>query len=134
MVWPVPDIENQIADVSNATHSVGINFHVVDVQKEGGLDAAFEALSHLKVDALIVHPTTYAMTSRQQLASLAAQHDIPAIYPARDFVLVGGLIGYGVNFPGIYRQAGLYVARILKAKSPKTYQFNGQANSILRST
>ena len=45
LVWPVPDIDNQIADVSNATHSLGISLHVVDVQKEGGLEAAFETRS-----------------------------------------------------------------------------------------
>ena len=118
LVWPVPDIENQSADVSNAARSLGIMLHVVDVQKEGGVEAAFDVLASQKVGAVMVHPTAYAMRARKELASLAALHAIPAIFPAREFVLAGGLIGYGVNFPDIYRQAGTYVGHILKGEKP----------------
>ena len=118
LVWPVPDIENQITDALNVARVLGIMLHIVDVQREGGLDAAFEALVRQKVGALIVHPTAFAMSARRQLAPLAAQHTLPTIYPARDFVLAGGLIGYGVNFPDVCRQAGIYVGRILKGEKP----------------
>jgi putative ABC transport system substrate-binding protein len=118
LVWPVPDIENQSTDVSNAARSLGIALHVVDVQNAGGLEAAFDVLASEKVGAFMVHPTTYAMIARKELASLAARRAIPAIYPAREFVLAGGLIGYGVNFPDIYRQDGTYVGRILKGEKP----------------
>ena len=118
LVWPVPDIENQTTDALSAARTVGIALHIVDVQREGGIDAAFDTLVRQKVGALIVHPTAFAMGARHQLVPLAAHHKIPTIYPARDFVLAGGLIGYGVNFPDVYRQAGIYVGRILKGETP----------------
>jgi putative ABC transport system substrate-binding protein len=58
------------------------------------------------------------MNARHRLVPLAARYAIPTIYPARDFVLAGGLIGYGVNFSEVYRQAGIYVGRILKGEKP----------------
>ena len=43
---------------------------------------------------------------------------MPAIYALREFAEGGGLISYGSNFTDMFRQAGTYVARILKGEKP----------------
>ena len=55
---------------------------------------------------------------RVQLAQLAAFYRLPAIYPLRDFVEVGGLISYGADLIDSCRQAGRYAGRILKGTKP----------------
>ena len=55
---------------------------------------------------------------RVQLATLAARHAIPAIYPAREFVADGGLLSYGNNNSDSYRRAAIYVGRILNGAKP----------------
>ena len=40
------------------------------------------------------------------------------MYSNRNFAVSGGLISYGANIPDTYRQAGVYVARILKGAKP----------------
>jgi len=45
---------------------------------------------------------------------LAARHGLPAIFEQRESALAGGLISYGPSATESYRQAGSYVARILK--------------------
>jgi ABC-type uncharacterized transport system substrate-binding protein len=118
LVWPIIDIEHQTSEALSAARTLGIKLHIVDVEREGGLDAAFNTLVRSQIGALMIHPTTFAMAARHQLAPLAAQHKIPTIYPARDFVFAGGLFGYGVNFPDTYRHHGRYVGRILKGEKP----------------
>ncbi len=51
---------------------------------------------------------------REQLASLALRHKLPAMSFRREFAEVGGLLGYGPHFAEGYRQAGIYAGRILK--------------------
>jgi ABC-type uncharacterized transport system substrate-binding protein len=52
------------------------------------------------------------------VVQLAAFHQLPAVYPARDFVEVGGLMSYGTNVMDAFRQHGIYAGRILKGAKP----------------
>ncbi len=54
----------------------------------------------------------------QQLAVLAASHRIAALYIFRDHPEAGSFASYGPNRMEMWRQASLYVARILKGERP----------------
>ena len=49
---------------------------------------------------------------------LAATHRVPAVYPFRYFVQVGGLMSYGIDGVDIFRRAAQYVDRILRGEKP----------------
>ena len=55
---------------------------------------------------------------RLQVIVLAARHSLPASFDERQVASDGGLFSYGTNFPEAYRQAGVYVGRILKGEKP----------------
>jgi ABC-type uncharacterized transport system substrate-binding protein len=79
---------------------------------------AFAAMVRDRVDTLIVADSAENFTHRQLIVTLAAQARLPAIYPFREFVDVGGLMSYSVDFVAMFRDAAGYVDRIFKGANP----------------
>jgi putative ABC transport system substrate-binding protein len=82
------------------------------------IDAAFERIAREKVDALFVGGGAFYSARRIQLAVLAASYRIPTTHSQRGMVEAGGLMSYGPNFAHIWREVGIYAARILKGVKP----------------
>jgi putative ABC transport system substrate-binding protein len=101
-----------------AAHILGQRLHVVNAGSKGEIDAAFAAISQLKVGALFVGTDPIFNVHRNQLAALAARYKIPAIYANRDYSVAGGLMSYGGSRADAWHQAGIYAGRILKGEKP----------------
>ena len=69
-------------------------------------------------DALIVGDISNNLTYRQVIVDLADANRLPAIYPYRPYVEIGGLMAYAVDLEDLYRQAGNQVDRILRGEKP----------------
>jgi putative tryptophan/tyrosine transport system substrate-binding protein len=113
---PSGNIEMKAAET--AAVSLGKEMLVLRASSEGELDAAFATMAHQRSDVLLVGSDTFFISRRDQLASLAAGHRIPAMYYLREFAEAGGLITYGNMLPDAYRLVGIYVGRILKGEKP----------------
>jgi putative ABC transport system substrate-binding protein len=85
---------------------------------EGELGTAFAAMAQQRATALLLEGDPFFTTRRDQIVALAARYAIPVMYPQRDFVVSGGLISYGGDLGIGYRDAGVYIARILKGAKP----------------
>ena len=108
----------QLKEVTTAARAMGLQIQVHNADTRAEIDAAFEAIGRERPDALFVATTPFLNGRRVQLTQLAAFHRLPAIYALRDYAEAGGLMSYGADIVDAYRQAGLYVGRILKGAKP----------------
>ena len=63
-------------------------------------------------------PDSFTMSHRETIVALAARHRVPTVYPFRVFAAQGGLMSYGMNRVGVYRDAASYVDRVLRGEKP----------------
>jgi len=105
---------------SQATaRALGRQIMVVKAANAPELEAALATIARARPGALLVGAGAFLATSqRRNLVAFTARERIIAIYPQRQSVVAGGLMSYGNSQPDAHRQAGLYVARILRGEKP----------------
>ena len=114
----VPNADPDTTAAQAAAHGLGLQTHVLRASSDQEIDTAFSTLVELKTDALLLIPDPFFQTQRDQFVRLAARYSLPTIYYSREYVAAGGLVSYGANFTGTFRQAGNYVGRILRGAKP----------------
>lgn len=113
-----PEADDQVRALQVAAQTLGRQLVVARIDARRDFDAAIAALAEQKASALLVGASPIFTSARDQIIALAARHALPAIYQFRDFAASGGLISYGASATDSYRQAGVYVGRILKGEKP----------------
>ena len=105
-------------DTEATAATIGFRTIAIEARRVEDFEPGFAKLAAGGASALLVTADPFYTGQRETLAELAARHAIPAIYANREFVGVGGLMSYGTSLTDAYRQAGGYVARILKGDKP----------------
>ena len=113
-----PQSQMALADVQAGAAAMGQSLDIVTAATNREIAPAFKEAVQKRADAILISPDPLFSSRPVQLATLAARHAIPAIYAIREFAEGGGLISYGSDYTDMFRQAGTYVARILKGEKP----------------
>jgi putative ABC transport system substrate-binding protein len=113
----MPITASFVSDAKAAAAAIGKQIEVFNASTGHDIDAVFARLARA-ADALVVGPAVLFTTRRVQLATLAAYHRVPAIYPFQEFAEAGGLMSYGTSIAEAHRLAGIYTGRILKGEKP----------------
>jgi putative tryptophan/tyrosine transport system substrate-binding protein len=113
-----PTAMRQLKELEEAARTIDKRLFVSKASNDTELAAAFDALLQQQVGALLVAADPYFDTRRDKLIAFASQNRLPTFYHFRDYVVAGGLISYGPSVTDGYRQAGIYVGRILKGAKP----------------
>jgi putative ABC transport system substrate-binding protein len=110
--------ESLLAGIEAASRKFGQRLIVLNASTEKEIDLAFAALVQSKASALLVSSDALFLSRRDQLVALATRSGIPAIYEWRQLAEAGGLMSYGIDLVDAYRQAGVYVGKILRGAKP----------------
>jgi putative tryptophan/tyrosine transport system substrate-binding protein len=101
-----------------AARSLGVRLDVLDARGPDDLEQTFAAMTRGRVAALLVWTDGMFILHRKRIVDLTAQHHLPALYGASEFVDAGGLMFYGPSLRDNFRRAATYVDKILKGAKP----------------
>jgi putative ABC transport system substrate-binding protein len=114
----VPATESTLRDIPDAARAMGLQIQVLKASTRSEIEAAFATLVRDRAEALYVAGDVFLTSRRVQLATLAATNRIPASYPSREAVEVGGLMAYATDRADMFRQVGVYTGKILQGAKP----------------
>ena len=88
----------------------------------GEIERAIATFAQTPNGGLIIAGSPAAVVHRNLIITLAAQHQLPAVYCLPFLAHSGGLIAYGPDTVSPYRRSAQYVDRISRARSQRTFQ------------
>jgi putative ABC transport system substrate-binding protein len=101
--------------------AAGVTLQPVVVQSpvnRAAIRSAFADIAKMKVDGVLVSPTSELFQFRSTIAELLAVQKLPGLGANRYWPQAGTLLGYGADYEAMYRRAADYVDRILKGGDP----------------
>ena len=113
-----PEAEADRKDVQAAAAATGQQLVIVDVNNAGDIEAAFTAFMQHGVGAVMSGAGAFFFSNRKQIVALASRYRLPSSFTVRQAVAAGALMSYAPSIADAYRQAGIYVGRILKGEKP----------------
>ena len=108
----------QFAVIQAVAPSLGLEASTINVGDPREMDRAVTEFAREPNGGLIVTAAPSTVVHRDLIIALAARHKLPAVYFDRTPVAEGGLISYGADLVGQFRQAASYVDRILRGEKP----------------
>ena len=119
VLWD-PATRTSLNATEDAARSLSVKLQVLEVRGRADLPRVFQAAKSGRAEALNVLASPLLSSLQQAIIDLAASHRIPAIYQWKEHAEAGGLVSYGPSLEGIWRQAALIVAKVLKGTIPAT--------------
>ena len=113
-----PNVATEQADLKDGAGRFGLQTVVQNARNAAEIDVAFAELVRAKVDAVIAATDPVLLDRREQIAALAERNALPAISFTRQLAMAGLMMTYGPDIGWMYRQAGGYIAQILKGAKP----------------
>jgi putative ABC transport system substrate-binding protein len=110
--------ETQLSAITAVNQALGLEIAVQNASAERDLETALAAFAQRRIAGLVVGSDPFFYGERALIATLAAQHALPAIYYDREYVAAGGLMSYGASVTDAYRQVGVFTGRFLKGDKP----------------
>jgi putative ABC transport system substrate-binding protein len=113
-----PAFKSDVVTVEAAAKSVGAAVEVLTARTNGEIDAAFARAIERQVEGLTIANSLLFFDRRVQLTTHTVRHGLPTVFFDRSFAQVGGMISCGSSTTELFREAGIYVGRILRGYNP----------------
>ena len=101
----------------------GLTPLLVHASRAEELPKAFDEVVKQRAQMLVIANDPAMNSNARAIVDLAARHRIPTIYAGDIFAPLGGLVSYSYSNVAMYRNAALFVDRILKGRKPADLPF-----------
>lgn len=105
-------------EIEKAARLLQVEVQALGVREPDDFDSAFAKMARQRPDAMFLVADALTNVNRKRFIEFAATQRIPAMYETDGLVRNGGLMSYGPRIEDSFRQAALYVDRILKGAKP----------------
>ena len=110
--------QNNIEESAVAARRLGLEIVVLKAATEGDIESSVATAVQQRAAALSIGADAFLLSHSRQIAFFALSHRLPTMAETREAVSAGILMTYGSNVVDSFRQAGVYVGRILKGDKP----------------
>ena len=104
--------------IEGVAPSLGVTVSAVAPREPAEIDRMMQVLGNEPGSGVIVLPNPITNLYHEHIIALTARYRLPAVYGYSYLVSAGGLLSYGVDPAGQFRQAALYVDHLLKGANP----------------
>jgi putative ABC transport system substrate-binding protein len=108
-----------LSSIESASSQFGIATLRIEAKDRQKIEEAFDTIAGAKADAMIVVADAFFAQQRQQIALLAARHQLASVSANREYVEAGALMSYGQNFQDNVRRAATFADKILRGAKPE---------------
>jgi putative ABC transport system substrate-binding protein len=102
-----------------AARSFRVEPIIAPVRSDADIESVITALGREPKGGFVLQTDAFVFARRARIIALAAQNNVPAIYPWLEIPRDGGLLSYGTDMKDIWRRAAPYVDRILRGAKPE---------------
>jgi putative ABC transport system substrate-binding protein len=111
-------IEGILKEADVASRAMGVELQIFKASGPNDIETAFSDMGSSHSEGIIVMPSPMLYAEHRRIVELAANNRLPAMYAAREFVEVGGLMSYGANLTDLGRRTAIYADKIVKGAKP----------------
>ena len=97
---------------------MGLRTDAVPIEAPQGIEGALEEVRQRRPQALVIYPDPLTFTHRSRLGDFAAGLGIMSVSAAAEFAHAGIILSYGPSFPKLFRDAAVYIDKILRGSRP----------------
>ena len=109
---------DQLRTVETGNRTLGFKLQPLSLRSPPDFEDSVRIAVRSNAKALFVLESPLIYRARKEIAELALKQRLPTSFAFREYVDVGGLVSYGVSFPGMFRRIAEYVDKILKGAKP----------------
>ena len=125
----IPPAEIAMTELRAAAQKLNLQILSVAARAQNGLKEAFARIADERPDGLLVFPDPLTFSNQDAIVNFTIERKISALFDAKEFAEIGGLMSYGPSYPGMFRRGAYFVDRSSMARGPPIFRSSSQPDS-----